>query len=253
MSTSFQSSRPVVVDSELPAQTAATNGKALISNGMTASWNTILGMIGTNPGQVPPHQLANEILPAQSGNAGKFLTSDGSNVSWADVSGGSGVTIPDQTGQDGKVLATIEGGLTWVAGVPNASTGTTYDFLHIDGVGQITWTNKFTTNSPSMHTGIVGGNAETYDLTASVYPSGSCITSESDTPVTITIAQAGSDTYDVGAVLDIIQVGAGQITVAPSGILVGAAAGLKTRTQYSGITLIKVDATTWVLVGDATA
>lgn len=82
MSTSFQSTRPVIVDSELPAQTEATNGKALISNGSTASWNTILGMIGTNAGQTPPAAVVNAILPAQAGNNGKVLATDGANVSW---------------------------------------------------------------------------------------------------------------------------------------------------------------------------
>jgi len=33
---------------------------------------------------------ANAILPSQGGNTGKFLTTDGANVSWATVSGGSG-------------------------------------------------------------------------------------------------------------------------------------------------------------------
>jgi hypothetical protein len=90
MSTSYQSTRPIVVDSELPAQSEATNGKALISNGITASWNTVLGMVGTNPGQVPPHQLLNTILPDQSGNNGMVLTTDGANASWS--TGGSSTT-----------------------------------------------------------------------------------------------------------------------------------------------------------------
>lgn len=82
MSTSFQTTRPIVADSELPAQSAATNGKGLISNGMTASWQTILAMIGTNAGQVTPTQFINAVLPSQVGQAGKSLKTDGTNVWW---------------------------------------------------------------------------------------------------------------------------------------------------------------------------
>jgi malate synthase len=85
MSTSFPSSRPVVVDSELPAQTESTNGKALISNGFTCSWNTILGMIGTNSGQTQPNSVLNAILPSQQSKNGRALVTDGVNTSWVAV------------------------------------------------------------------------------------------------------------------------------------------------------------------------
>lgn len=133
MSTSFQSTRPIVVDSELPAQTASTNGKSLISNGMTASWQTILGMIGTNAGQVPPVQFLNVILPPQPGNETKVLQTDGSNVSWvsgavgytgsAGTNGAPGASITGFTGSAGAV------GFTGSAGVGyTGSTGYTGSF-----------------------------------------------------------------------------------------------------------------------------
>lgn len=84
MPTSFQSSRPIVVDSELPAQTTATNGRALVSNGVTASWNTVLSMIGTNPGQSQPNTVLNAILPSQTGNANRVLQTNGTSSSWVD-------------------------------------------------------------------------------------------------------------------------------------------------------------------------
>lgn len=42
------------------------------------------------------------IIPAQSGQSGKFLTTNGSAISWADVPS----TLPSQTGQSGKYLTT---------------------------------------------------------------------------------------------------------------------------------------------------
>ena len=42
-------------------------------------------------------------LPSQTGNTGKYLTTDGSSLSWNDVSTG---TLPTQTGNSGKFLST---------------------------------------------------------------------------------------------------------------------------------------------------
>ena len=50
--------------------------------------------------------------PTQSGNGGKFLTTDGSNVSWATVSG-SGASLPTQSGNNGKFLTTDGSTASW--------------------------------------------------------------------------------------------------------------------------------------------
>lgn len=80
--TSYHSTQPIIADSELPAQTSATNGQALISNGMTSSWQFITAMIGTNAGQVSPNGVTNAILPDQSGNVNCVLWTDGANTYW---------------------------------------------------------------------------------------------------------------------------------------------------------------------------
>lgn len=56
-------------------------------------------------------------LPGQTGNAGKYMTTDGTNASWADVA----VAIanvsgfPSQTGNSGKLLTTDGSALSWLA------------------------------------------------------------------------------------------------------------------------------------------
>jgi len=52
-------------------------------------------------------------LPSQSGNNGKFLTTDGSTVSWATVPG----SLPSQTGNAGKVLGTDGTDASWTSTV----------------------------------------------------------------------------------------------------------------------------------------
>jgi len=45
-----------------------------------------------------PHQVtANQVLPSQTGNSGKYLTTDGSNSSWATVSSGGAPITADFT------------------------------------------------------------------------------------------------------------------------------------------------------------
>lgn len=55
-------------------------------------------------------------LPDQTGNGGKFLTTDGENTSWAEIelpeSTGS-IDLPEQTGNSGKFLTTDGTNLSW--------------------------------------------------------------------------------------------------------------------------------------------
>lgn len=82
MSTAFQNNRPILVDSELPAQSPTKEGNALITNGSTANWGNLLSMIGTKSGQVTPNILLNTVLPSQTGKGGQTLVTDGSNATW---------------------------------------------------------------------------------------------------------------------------------------------------------------------------
>ena len=50
----------------------------------------------------------NELLPTQSGNSGKFLTTNGETIYWATVD-----ALPSQTGQSGKFLTTNGTTASW--------------------------------------------------------------------------------------------------------------------------------------------
>ena len=56
------------------------------------------GVTGTLPilrggtGQTTSTLAFNALVPSQTGNAGEYLTTDGTNTSWAPVSGGSGIS-----------------------------------------------------------------------------------------------------------------------------------------------------------------
>lgn len=73
--------------------------------------------------------------------------------------------------------------------------------------------------------------------------------------LTLTIPTDATLNYPIGTSIDILQTGAGQVTIAPvSGtVTVNATPGLKLRTTYSSATLFKRAANTWVVFGDLTA
>ena len=77
----------------------------------------------------------------------------------------------------------------------------------------------------------------------------------SATGVTLTIPTDATLNFPIGTSIDILQTGAGQVTIAPvSGtVTVNATPGLKLRTTWSSATLFKRAANTWVVFGDLTA
>jgi hypothetical protein len=74
------------------------------------------------------------------------------------------------------------------------------------------------------------------------------------TAQTLTIPTNATVAFPVGTSIDILQTGAGQVTIAgASGVTVNATPGLKLRTQWSSATLFKRATDTWVIFGDLTA
>ena len=72
--------------------------------------------------------------------------------------------------------------------------------------------------------------------------------------LTLTIPPASAVDYPIGTSIDILQTGAGQVTIAAgAGVTVNATPGLKLRTTWSSCTLFKRAANTWVVYGDLTA
>jgi hypothetical protein len=72
--------------------------------------------------------------------------------------------------------------------------------------------------------------------------------------VTFTIPLEATTSWPVGASMDIIQTGAGQVTVAiEAGGTLNYTPGNKLRTQWSSCTIMKRSADSWILFGDLTA
>ena len=74
------------------------------------------------------------------------------------------------------------------------------------------------------------------------------------TAQTLTIPANSSVAYPVGTSIDVLQTGAGQVTIAGAGgVTVNATPGLKLRAQWSSVTLFKRATDTWIVMGDLSA
>lgn len=111
-----------------------------------------------------------EEIPAQSGQSGKFLTTNGTSVSWATVN-----ALPSQTSQSGKFLTTNGTSASW-ASIPTeipSQSGNSGKFLTTNG-SAVSWA---TVNALPSQTGQSGKFLTTNGTTASwAESSGSTIT-----------------------------------------------------------------------------
>ena len=85
------------------------SGGPITSSGTLVLGGT-LGIANGGTGATTVAGAINALLPEQSDNAGKFLTTDGTNVSWATVSGGSTGTVTSVNLSGGTTGLTTLGG-----------------------------------------------------------------------------------------------------------------------------------------------
>jgi hypothetical protein len=128
-------------------------------------------------------------------------------------------------------------------------SGVTYDTVKLGGV-EFSDGTQVKQGVPSL-TAI---NQQTAGYTTVLTDRDKLIEISSASGVTLTIPTNASVAYPVGTSFDILQTGAGQITIAgASGVTVNATPGLKLRTQWSSATLFKRATDTWVVYGDLSA
>lgn len=73
-------------------------------------------------------------------------------------------------------------------------------------------------------------------------------------PFSVTVPLNATDAFAIGTHIDLIQSGAGQVTIAATGgVTINATPGLKLNGQWAGATLVKVGTNEWDLVGNLSA
>jgi hypothetical protein len=81
---------------------------------------------------------------------------------------------------------------------------------------------------------------------------GKLVTLNNGSAIALTVPTNASVAFDIGDQINLLQLGAGQVTVAgDAGVTVGSeGTKLKLKDQYAIGTLVKTDTDTWVLVGN---
>jgi hypothetical protein len=123
-----------------------------------------------------------------------------------------------------------------------------------------TLTNK-TLTSPTLNTPTINDARQNLTLNAQtgttytlvLTDNGRLVTLNNAAAITVTVPLNSSVAFATGAVINIQQIGAGQVTVAGASGVTVTGTGTKLRTQYSAAALVKTGTDSWTLIGDLSA
>jgi hypothetical protein len=181
------------------------------------------------------------------------LTSDDLNAFKAAISPVASLGFAGSTSGSTTVQATAVAGTTTLT-LP-AATDTLVGKATTD-----TLTNK-TLTSPILNTPTINDarqnitlNAQTgTTYTLALTDNGRLVTLSNAAAITLTVPLNSSVAFATGAVVNIQQIGAGQVTVAGASGVTVTGTGTKLRTQYSAAALVKTGTDSWTLIGDLSA
>ena len=112
------------------------------------------------------------------------------------------------------------------------------------------------TELDAMATAMIAINAQTgTTYTTVLADDGKLVTCDNASPIALTIPPNGTVAYGIGTQINIMQLGAGVVTItAGAGVtLRSAGSKLKTNGQYAVATCCKIATDTWVVIGNLAA
>ena len=181
------------------------------------------------------------------------LTSDDLNAFKASISPVANVGFAGSTSGSTTVQATAVAGTTTLT-LP-AATDTLVGKATTD-----TLTNK-TLTSPTLNTPTINDARQNLTLNAQtgttytlvITDNGRLVTLSNAAAITLTVPLNATVAFATGAVINIQQIGAGQVTVAGAAGVTVTGTGTKLRTQYSAAALVKTGTDSWTMIGDLSA
>jgi len=232
----------------LDGVTLATGNRILVKNQSTASQNGIYVVASSGA----PSRAADFDSPAEI-DGGDFVFITGGTVN--DNKGFVQINTVGTVGTDAIEFSQFSGAGTFTAGNGLTLTGSEFTIntsITADLTTAQTLTNK-TLTSPKINLGINAQTGTTYTFV--VGDDGKFVTASNASPITVTIPPISSEAYPVGAQLNIVQKGAGQVTFAQgAGVTIRStgttATAPKLRVQYSSATAVHEGSDIWYVVGD---
>ena len=220
----------------------------ILSGNLDVNGNSIVSL-GNGDISITPDGAGSVILdgisyPQADGTIDQVLKTDGAGqLSFTSQTSGTVTSVGGTGTVNGLTLTgtvTSSGNLTLGGGI----TG----FLPLAGgimSGAITGNQDITGKRP-----IVTDTTTNIDLTLGTHE-GSFIYSDSGLPVTVNIIANATQAFPVGTEIDLIQAGAGAVTITPAGSvnLNGANAAIPITAQWGGVTLKQITVNNWIIVG----
>lgn len=225
---------------DVPTLNQNTTGTALNVTGTVA-------IVNGGTGQTSANAALNALLPVQTANNGKYLTTNGFDTSWATIPTGGVTTF--SAGTTGLTPATATSGAVTLGGtlaVANGGTGVTSS----TGSGDNVLGTSPTITDPKIAQSINTQTGTSY--TAVLADSNKVITLSNSSAITFTIPLNASVAFPIGTSLNVAQLGAGQVTIAGAVGVTIFGIGTKIAAQYGAATAIQIATNQWLLVGNLT-
>jgi hypothetical protein len=145
-----------------------------------------------------------------------------------------------------------------VAKIDNTGKLFSFDGTSITEVVTVSGTQTLTNKTLTNPIATIGTNARTSSYVLALSDQSKIIEVSSSSATTVGVPLDSTVNFPVGTYIVIMQTGLGQVTIDPAvslggNVTVNATPGLKTRTQWSMVTLIKRGTNLWVAAGDLTA
>lgn len=242
------SSPPATID----GVTLTTGMRVLVKNQSTTSQNGIYTFNGTSLVRASDFDTASET------NGGDFVFITGGTVN--DNTGWVQTETVTTIGSDPILFTQFSG-----AGAVTAGTNISVSGTQVSTINNPTFSGIITASSGVAFSDGTQTKVGVPSISSFVSKTGSYVLDDlslrdniievnSSSPTTVTIPLDSSLNFPVGASLDVIQIGTGEVTIAAAvGVTVNSTPGLKLRTQWSSCTLLKRSANTWLVYGDLKA
>jgi hypothetical protein len=244
-------------DADKPISTAtqaALDAKATPANITTAIDN----LIGGAPGALNTLNELAEAINDDASYAASITTALGNkqdkvaNVSDTEIGYLDGVTSAIQTQIDAKAPSADPTFTGTVSGVTKAHVG-------LGNVDNTSDANKPVSTATQTaldlkSNALVTIDPETASYTLVLANREQMVEMNVGSANTLTVPTNGSVAFPIGTRVHVVQTGSGQTTITPaSGVTINGTPGLKTRAQWSAVTLVKRASDTWIAFGDLTA
>lgn len=174
--------------------------------------------------------------------AGNLAIYNGATGEWEKAGGLATGTVTSVSSAD-NTRATVANGSTTpvidIVSAPKLSTARNINNIAFDGTANILLNSTYNNQTGTTYTFVITDNQK-------------IVTATNASAQTYTVPPNASVAFPIGTRIDVIQLGAGKVTIAQgSGVTINSYLGYKSIAgQYVGVTLLKTDTNTWVLVGN---